>query len=176
MKDILVVVDMQKDFIDGALGSPQAQALVGPVVEKIRHFQGDIYYTRDTHGENYLETLEGQNLPVIHCVEYTEGWRIHPDIMAASEGKKVVVIDKPAFGSMELLRIMEEEIWNPVGSITLVGLCTDICVISNALMLRSRFCQIPICVDASCCAGATLEGHQEALNAMERCHIQIIGR
>ncbi|WP_312653220.1 cysteine hydrolase family protein [Aminipila sp.] len=174
MKKILVVVDMQNDFIDGALGTSEAQAIVSKVEKKIRDFDGEIYYTRDTHKENYLETMEGKNLPVKHCIEYTDGWRIKTEIMAASEGKKVIVIDKPTFGSMELIQIIGEEQKDSIESITLIGLCTDICVISNAMNLKTRFWETPIIVDSACCAGVTPQSHNNAIEAMKMCQITII--
>lgn len=171
MKDILIVVDMQNDFIDGSLGTPEAQAIVDRVAEKISSFQGDIYYTRDTHHENYLETAEGKNLPVVHCVKDTEGWQIRKEIAEAAEGKSVTVIDKPTFGSEELAKRLAAE--GDIRSITLVGLCTDICVISNALLLKAFFYETPVTVDASCCAGVTPESHSNALAAMKMCHIAV---
>lgn len=174
MKKILVVVDMQNDFIDGALGTSEAQAIVSKVEGKIRDFDGEIYYTRDTHQQNYLETMEGRNLPVKHCIEYTDGWRIKTEIMAASEGKKVIVIDKPTFGSMELIEIIDEEEKESIESITLIGLCTDICVISNAINLKTRFWETPIIVDSACCAGVTPQSHNNAIEAMKMCQITII--
>ncbi len=174
MKKILVVVDMQNDFIDGALGTSEAQAIVSKVEEKIRDFDGEIYYTRDTHKENYLETMEGRNLPVKHCIEYTDGWRIKAEIMAASEGKKVIVIDKPTFGSMELIQIIGGEQKDSIESITLIGLCTDICVINNAMNLKTRFWETPIIVDSACCAGVTPQSHNNAIEAMKMCQITII--
>jgi nicotinamidase-related amidase len=170
--EILVVVDMQKDFVDGALGTPEAVKIVPRVVEKIKNFKGKVFYTRDTHAENYMESQEGKNLPVIHCVEGTKGWNIIPEIEAIRTGE---VIDKPTFGSKELamtLRHMNEA--SEINSITLIGLCTDICVISNALTLKAFLPETPIQVDASCCAGVTPESHTRALEAMKMCHIQIM--
>lgn len=174
MKKILVVVDMQNDFIEGSLGTPEAKSIVKKVVDKIKSFEGEIYYTRDTHQENYLETMEGKKLPVKHCIEYTEGWRINSQVMSASEGKKVIVVDKPTFGSLELVRRIYEESEDGIESITLIGLCTDICVISNALNIKSRFWETPIIVDSSCCAGVTPQSHQNALEAMKMCQINIV--
>lgn len=174
MKKILVVVDMQNDFIDGSLGTAEARSIVKNVVNKIKDFDGEIFYTRDTHRDNYLNTLEGRNLPVIHCVEYTEGWKIKQEVMAASEGKQVIVIDKPTFGSLELTQRIAEDLTDPLESITLIGLCTDICVISNAINLKSRFWETPIIVDSSCCAGVTPQSHANAIEAMKMCQITII--
>lgn len=174
MKKILIVVDLQNDFIDGALGTSEAQTIVSKVEDKIKNFDGDIYYTRDTHKENYLETMEGRNLPVKHCIEYTDGWKIRTEVMAASEGKKVIVIDKPTFGSMELIERIGEEDKSSIESITLIGLCTDICVISNAMNLKTKFWETPIIVDSACCAGVTPQSHNNALEAMKMCQITII--
>ncbi|MGM9629686.1 cysteine hydrolase family protein [Butyricicoccus sp.] len=171
---VLVVVDMQKDFIDGALGTKEAQAIVPHVVEKIENFDGRVIATRDTHGENYLQTAEGQKLPVTHCIEGTDGWQLHPDIAALISRKP---IDKPTFGSTELAKLLEKcHSDHTIDSITLVGLCTDICVISNALLLKAFLPEVPIFVDASCCAGVTPESHENALRAMEMCQITVVGR
>ena len=171
---VLVVVDMQKDFIDGALGTKEAQAIVPNVVEKIENFDGRVIATRDTHGENYLQTAEGQKLPVTHCIEGTDGWQLHPDIAALISRKP---IDKPTFGSTELAKLLEKcHSDHTIDSITLVGLCTDICVISNALLLKAVLPEVPIFVDASCCAGVTPESHENALRAMEMCQITVVGR
>lgn len=169
---VLVVVDMQRDFIDGALGTPEAVAIVPRVAEKIRGFDGLVLATRDTHTKDYLSTLEGRNLPVTHCVLGTPGWEIHPEIAALLEETP---IDKPTFGSVELgesLRSLDKE--SGVESVTLVGLCTDICVISNALLVKAYLPQVPVLVDASCCAGVTPESHSNALDAMRMCQIQIL--
>ena len=171
---VLVVVDMQKDFIDGALGTKEAQAIVPHVVEKIENFDGWVIAMRDTHGENYLQTAEGQKLPVTHCIEGTDGWQLHPDIAALISRKP---IDKPTFGSTELAKLLEKcHSDHTIDSITLVGLCTDICVISNALLLKAVLPEVPIFVDASCCAGVTPESHENALRAMEMCQITVVGR
>jgi len=169
---ILVVVDMQNDFIDGALGTKEAAAIVPRVAEKIRNFQGNIIFTRDTHEAEYLETQEGHKLPVPHCIRQTAGWELNPEI-AAWTGRGEV-IDKPSFGSVrlgELLRKKNEE--EPVERITFVGLCTDICVISNAMIAKAFLPEVVMEVDASCCAGVTPESHERALQAMAACQIEI---
>lgn len=171
---VLVVVDMQKDFIDGALGTKEAQAIVPRVVEKIENFDGRVIATRDTHGENYLQTAEGKKLPVVHCIQGTDGWQLHPDVAALISRRP---IDKPTFGSTELAKLLAKcHFDHTVDSITLVGLCTDICVISNALLLKAFLPEVPIIVDASCCAGVTPESHENALRAMEMCQIAVVGR
>ncbi len=175
---VLVVVDMQNDFIDGALGTQEAVGIVPGVVQKIREFQGRIIATRDTHGEGYLDSEEGRHLPVVHCVKGTEGWMLCPRVAGALDEKGAKIIDKPTFGSVELGEYVKElnETVEPVDEITLIGLCTDICVISNALLLKAYLPEIPVRVDISCCAGVTPESHEQAAGAMEMCQIQIDGR
>lgn len=174
MQDILIVVDMQKDFVDGSLGTQEAQQIVERVEEKIRQFEGRVLYTKDTHESDYLETQEGARLPVEHCIRGTKGWELVPEIEALCQPDNPV-IEKPTFGSSELITLLER--WHeekPIRSFTIVGLCTDICVISNALLIKAYFPEIPIAVDASCCAGVTPESHQRALDAMRVCQIDII--
>ena len=171
MQNILLVIDMQNDFIDGALGTPEAVAIVGKVEEKIKSFPGRVIFTRDTHEENYMETQEGRNLPVPHCIRGSQGWQIREELEKLRTGPAV---DKPTFGSQalgELLLKLDKE--EKIGSITLVGLCTDICVISNALLAKAFLPEVPITVDASCCAGVTPESHKTALSAMKMCQIQV---
>ncbi len=175
MQDILVVVDMQNDFIDGALGTKEAAAIVPKVAERIRKFQGKVLFTRDTHGEDYLGTQEGHRLPIPHCIRGTQGWQIRQELTDARPQARV--IDKVTFGSVELgeaLRGLERE--EPVGSITFVGVCTDICVISNALLAKAFLPEAKVVVDAACCAGVTPKGHSTALEAMEACQIRIYKR
>ena len=172
MEKILIIVDMQKDFVDGSLGTKEAQAIVPAVKEKIENFNGDIIFTKDTHGEDYMNTQEGQNLPVPHCIRGTDGWQIRKELDVL---RKTEPIDKETFGSTdlagELVTINEDE---EIGSITLVGLCTDICVVSNALLLKAVLPEARIQVDASCCAGVTPATHQAALETMKMCQIEII--
>lgn len=175
MKKILVVVDMQNDFVDGSLGTPEAQSILGAVVKKIRFYgAGAVYATRDTHGEDYLETQEGRNLPVVHCVRGTAGWELNAKVQAALGDAPV--IDKPTFGSFELVRRMKEEREKEEIQIELIGLCTDICVVSNALLLKAALPETEISVDASCCAGVTPESHEAALTTMKMCQIQVTGQ
>ena len=169
---ILVVVDMQNDFIDGALGTKEAKAIVPNVIEKIKGFDGIVLATRDTHKKNYLETQEGRLLPVEHCIEGTFGHEIRDEIDALLTDEP---IDKPTFGSVALgekLAAMNRE--NKIESVTFVGLCTDICVISNALLAKAFLPEAPIFVDAKCCAGVTPESHERALSAMKACQIGIL--
>lgn len=171
MQDILIVVDMQNDFIDGALGTKEAEAVVPKVEEKIKNFSGKVLFTRDTHEEDYMDTQEGHNLPVPHCIRGTWGWEIREELEAL---RKEEPVDKVTFGSADLgkqLKALNEE--DTVQSITLVGLCTDICVISNAMVLKAFLPEAKIIVDAACCAGVTPESHQRALEAMKVCQIEI---
>ena len=169
-KKVLVVVDMQNDFIDGALGTKEAQEIVDAVYWKIDAYRNSddlIIFTRDTHYEDYLYTTEGIKLPVEHCIKDTHGWQITSEIPVAD---KDIIINKPTFGSLDLAEILDE--YN-ISSIEVVGLCTDICVISNAMILKAKFPEIPISVDALCCAGVTPESHKNALKAMQMCQIEV---
>ncbi len=175
--NVLVVVDMQNDFIDGALGTKEAVAIVPKVVEKIQNFDGRVIYTRDTHEENYLETQEGKRLPIKHCIKWTRGWELHPKI---EEIRKETPIDKPTFGSAALGHVLVAQDKDlkakgekGIESITLIGLCTDICVISNALIVKASLPEVRIIVDGGCCAGVTPESHENALEAMRMCQIEI---
>ena len=171
--NILVVVDMQNDFIDGALGTPEAVAIVPKVMVKMMNFDGLVLATRDTHGEDYMERQEGKKLPVVHCIKGTHGWEIKDEIQQLLISQP---IDKPTFGSEALGNVLKDlnNDVEPIDSITLVGLCTDICVISNAMLLKAFLPEVPIMVDASCCAGVTPESHERALEAMKACQIEII--
>ncbi|MCI2062140.1 MAG: cysteine hydrolase [Eubacteriaceae bacterium] len=171
---LLIVVDMQKDFIDGALGTKEAQAIVVPAAQKIACWGGDIICTRDTHDAGYLKTQEGRNLPVEHCIEGTEGWQIQPVIEMAARGKRAAILNKPSFGSKELPEYIEARYGDELESVELIGLCTDICVISNAMILKAFFPEVPVYVDPSCCAGVTPESHSNALAAMKACQISVV--
>lgn len=172
MQDILVVVDMQNDFIDGALGSAEAEAIVPNVKKKIEEFSGTVLFTRDTHFDNYLETQEGRNLPVKHCIKDTDGWQIRSEL---EELRKTEVIDKLTFGSSDLGPLLKKlNSDNPINSITFIGLCTDICVISNVMIAKAFLPEIPIIVDSNCCAGVSVETHENALKAMEVCQVKIV--
>ena len=165
----LVVVDMQNDFIDGALGTKEALAIVPYVKSVIENFEGKVLFTRDTHFENYMETQEGKNLPVPHCIKGTDGWQIRAELDAL---RKTEAIDKITFGSKELVEILGSE--GDIESITFVGLCTDICVVSNALLLKANFPEKVIRVDSACCAGVTPESHDASLLTMKMCQIDIV--
>lgn len=171
MKKLLIVIDLQNDFINGSLGSVQAQGIVNNVKDKIElyHQKGDkVIFTRDTHYDNYLDTQEGKSLPVKHCIINTDGW----DITNELSFDNTVIWDKKSFGSPELAEYIRKEL--DIDEIELVGLCTDICVISNALILKAFMPEVKITVDASCCAGVTPESHKNALAAMKMCQINII--
>ncbi len=173
MERYLVVIDMQKDFIDGALGSEMAQGIVPEVIRKIGEYKpGNIYATRDTHFENYLDTLEGKKLPVTHCVKESEGWQIHPEVSAAMPEAKI--FDKYTFGSEQLAQELYQRSLAGEMEIELAGLCTDICVVSNALLLRAKLPGTVIRVDPKCCAGVTEETHKAALQTMKMCQIDIL--
>jgi len=166
---ILIVVDMQKDFIDGSLGTPEAVAIVPAVIEKIKQYESDanhIIYTKDTHFEDYLETREGRNLPVRHCIKGTPGHDIPAEILRSHE----TVFEKLTFGSVELISYLKSIEFD---SVELIGLCTDICVVSNALMVKANFPEIEVSVDSSCCAGVTPETHEAALTTMKMCQINV---
>lgn len=166
MKKTLIVIDMQKDFIDGALGTKEAQSIVENVKKKIAQYRenGDeIIFTRDTHQQNYLDTNEGKHLPVAHCIEGTEGWQIPEEL----EVPGAIYINKPSFGYTKWEEYALEEV-------ELVGLCTDICVVSNALILKAIYPEIKVTVDASCCAGVTPQSHEAALTTMKMCQVEMI--
>lgn len=177
-KKIIVVVDMQKDFIDGALGSAEAVKIVDNCAEKIKAAKanGDIViFTRDTHGENYMNTEEGKNLPVPHCIKGSDGWKITGALSQIIDDP--VILDKETFGSRDLGKLVAEKLAEgDYDRIELFGLCTDICVISNALLIKAFCPDIPIYVDASCSAGVTPESHDTALKAMEACQIHVTGK
>lgn len=176
---VLVVVDMQHDFVDGALGTPEAAAIVPNAAEKIRTWDGPVYATQDTHFPDYLETQEGRLLPVPHCIQDTEGWQVVPPVRTAlSENAvrngNVLCVTKGTFGSRDLAELLtrrHEE--TSIEEIVLTGLCTDICVISNALVLKAFLPEVPVAVDAAYCAGVTPESHRNALAAMKMCQIKI---
>lgn len=172
MQDILIVIDMQNDFVDGALGTKEALAIVPKVVKRVRNFLGRVLFTRDTHEADYLQTQEGQILPVEHCIKGTRGWEICSQLSIFPTEEP---IDKSGFGSINLGQLLESAHgFEPISSITLVGLCTDICVISNALLIKAFLPDVPIIVDAACCAGVTPERHKTALEAMKACQIEVI--
>ena len=164
----LIVVDMQNDFTVGTLGSPHAAAIIPNVVEKVKAFSGKVIFTRDTHGTDYLQTQEGKKLPVVHCIKDSNGWQICDELIPYVE----TTVDKVTFGSVQLPHLLRS-LGEPIEEIELCGLCTDICVISNAMILKAAFPEVAIRVDASCCAGVTIESHNTALNAMKAVQIEV---
>lgn len=172
MRKILIVIDMQNDFIDAALGTKEAVAIVEAVKEKIRSYPAeDVIATMDTHTENYMQTQEGKYLPVPHCIKGTDGWKIRPDIAELLTGAKIY--EKPTFGSVALAADLKELSEKEDIEIELIGLCTDICVASNALLLKATMPEVKISVDPACCAGVTPEKHEAALETMRSCQIQM---
>jgi len=168
----LIVVDMQNDFITGSLGTKEAEAILPKVIEKVKNYDGTIIYTRDTHQADYMATQEGKNLPVEHCIEGTWGWELAGELEKLSTGNKV--FNKPTFGSVELAKyLVEENAKDKIEEIELCGLCTDICVISNAFVIKANLTEVPVTVDASCCAGVTPESHLNALAAMKMCQVKV---
>lgn len=165
----LVVVDMQKDFIDGSLGTAEAVKIVPMAKEYIENFEGEVIFTRDTHTEDYMNTQEGKNLPVSHCVKGTDGWQIAEELKKLAENK--VIFDKPAFGSVALA--VHLALKGDAEEVTLLGLCTDICVISNAMLLKAYMPEVKVSVIEKCCAGVTPDSHKRALEAMKMCQIEI---
>lgn len=176
MKNFLVVVDIQKDFVDGSLGTKEAQGIIDGAVEKIKNFDGEIFVTFDTHFDNYLESSEGKKLPVKHCIKGTDGWNLDKRIADALSNKKYTPVEKFSFGSLSFPRLIKEAAGAEPFSIELIGLCTDICVVSNALILKASFPEMEIMVDAKCCAGVTPELHDAALKTMQSCQIDIINQ
>ena len=174
MKKLLIVVDMQKDFVDGALGSAEAVAMVDNAVEKIEHFDGDIIVTYDTHFDNYMQTQEGSLLPVPHCIKGTDGWKLDRKVQAALDKRPYHTIEKRTFGSVELPEYIKANYDPKKIEIELIVLCTDICVISNVMLTKAFFPEIPLIVDAKACAGVTPESHQNALAAMKMCQVRIV--
>ncbi|MDO5018062.1 MAG: isochorismatase family cysteine hydrolase [Lagierella massiliensis] len=171
MKDVLVVVDMQNDFVNGSLGTDEAKEIVPKVKKFIKSFNGQIYFTRDTHEENYLETQEGSILPVKHCIKNTKGWEIIDELKPFVSDN---VVDKVTFGSKELVKVLENfNEKDEIKTITIIGLCTDICVISNALVLKAYFPEVKIKVFDGLCAGVSPESHDRALESMKTCQIHV---
>ena len=173
-KKILIVIDMQNDFVYGALGSKEAQAIVPAVEKKVKEFDGTLIFTRDTHHDDYMEHQEGKFLPVPHCIENTEGWEIIPELTEACKDKTCLIYNKPTFGCTDLGHdLLAEHGKEPINSIEIVGVCTDICVVSNALMLKAFMPEVPMSVDAACCAGVTPAAHEAALATMRSCQIMV---
>lgn len=173
MKHFLIVVDMQRDFVDGALGTPEAREIAPRVADKILGFDGQIFATLDTHAQNYLQTAEGRKLPVSHCIKGTPGWMLCDEVAVALEQKDCTRVEKLTFGSVLLPRLIYQAAGGAPLTIELVGLCTDICVVSNALILKANFPEAEITVDSTCCAGVTPDAHAAALQTMRSCQINV---
>lgn len=175
MSKFLLVIDMQNDFIDGALGTPEAVGIVSGVCKRIREFDGEVVFTRDTHGDDYLDTQEGKNLPISHCIKGTPGWELAPAIQAACDERAAKGFDKPTFGSVELAHyLFQRNATEPIQGIELVGLCTDICVVSNALLIKASLPEVPVSVDSRLCAGVTPAAHEAALATMRSCQVHVL--
>lgn len=175
-RDYLIVVDMQNDFIDGSLGTKEAQAIVEAVAERANSFDGQLVFTLDTHGENYADTQEGKRLPVPHCIRGSHGWELPPRLEEIKTSRKAIIFEKPSFGSMDLAKwLIEQNEGDEIASIELCGLCTDICVVSNALITKAALPEVPVRVDARLCAGVTPESHKAALETMRSCQVEIVG-
>ena len=174
MRKILIVVDMQKDFVDGALGTGEAVAIVPNVVRKIRSHNGPVIATYDTHNSTYLQSNEGSHLPVPHCIRATAGWQLDAQVARALEEKGFTPVLKGTFGSVDLPGVVEMIADGEAFELELVGLCTDICVISNALLAKAFLPEVPVSVDAACCAGVTPATHQAALTTMSMCQIDMV--
>ncbi len=174
MKHFLIVVDIQNDFVNGALGTKEAEKIIVPACEKIKSFDGEIFVTYDTHFADYLTTAEGVKLPVTHCIKGTVGWQLNGDIQNALDGKNYTAVEKLTFGSVELPELIKEAAGEEDFDITIIGLCTDICVVSNALILKASFYDKNIIVDKNCCAGVTLDSHNAALTTMQMCQIEVV--
>lgn len=172
---VLVVVDMQNDFVDGALGTKEAVGIVENVVSKIKDFDGKIFATLDTHEDNYMETSEGKKLPVPHCIRMTDGWLLNEKVKLALADKDYKTIEKGTFGSTQLVNEIQRLKGEDEIQIEFIGLCTDICVVSNVLLLKAYFPEVKMTVDAGCCAGVTPESHKAALVTMKMCQIDVIG-
>lgn len=175
MHELLVIVDMQNDFLTGALGTAEGQAILPAVTDFVRGWAGELVFTRDTHTPDYLNTQEGKNLPVVHCVKGTEGWQLAGELDALAKQRGCKVFDKPAFGSTELAHwAAARHAQQPFDRISLAGVCTDICVISNALLLKAALPEVPVQVYGSLCAGVSPESHTRALEAMRVCQVQVV--
>lgn len=175
MRNYLIVVDMQKDFTFGALRNQDAIDVIPAVEDKIKGYDGEVIYTQDTHQEDYMSTQEGRKLPVPHCIEGTTGWELVDSLAALQQEKKSKVIIKPTFGSTKLAEfLVKEHEKEPIGEVELVGVCTDICVISNAMLIKAALPEVTVKVDSACCAGVSKESHNTALSAMKACQIEVV--
>ena len=173
MKKFLIVTDMQKDFVDGSLGTKEAVSIIPDVCSKIESFDGTIIATLDTHYENYLSTREGRFLPVLHCIKGTEGWALNKEVQKALDKREYTLLEKETFGSTKLPEILKEQSEGDDMEVHVIGLCTDICVVSNAELIKAFFPEADVYIDAKCCAGVTPESHKAALATMKSCQMII---
>lgn len=172
--DYLIVIDMQNDFIDGSLGTPEARAIVDAVAERAAGFEGTVAFTKDTHGEDYARTQEGRLLPVPHCLAGEPGWELAPALERVRRDRHAPVFEKPSFGSLDLARwLVERHDAEAIDSIELAGVCTDICVASNALLIKAHLPEVPLVVEAGLCAGVTPEAHEAALATLRSCQVEV---
>lgn len=170
----LIVVDMQKDFVTGVLGTKEAQQILPAVADRVRSFEGQVIFTRDTHQSDYMETQEGKYLPVPHCIQGSEGWQLADELEEIRAERNLPVYDKVTFGCPELARdLVKADRQEPIEFIELIGVCTDICVVSNALTIKAHLPEVPMYVDPACCAGVTPQAHEAALTTMKSCQIQM---
>ena len=174
MSKVLVVVDMQNDFVSGALAAPNGPSIVAGVIDCINNFDGEVVYTLDTHYDNYLQTQEGTNLPVPHCVKDSDGWKLPADIQAALDARGAKCFEKPSFGSPDLaLALVEKNKVEPIEEVVLIGICTDICVITNTMTIKCFLPEVKVSVKSQLCAGVSDQSHQTALDAMRMCQVNI---
>lgn len=173
--DYFIVIDMQNDFLTGALGTAEGAAIIDAVAQEAETFDGTVWFTRDTHTNDYLSTQEGQRLPVPHCIQDSEGWQLAPALEEIRQKRQGQVFDKPAFGSPQLAEaLLQAHQEKPITSITFAGVCTDICVLSNVLLCKAFLPEVPIRVESRLCAGVTPKRHETALSAMEACQVEIL--
>ena len=173
--ELLVVIDVQNDFVSGSLGTAEAQAMLPRLMDKVTHFAGQIVLTQDTHGCDYLQSNEGQHLPVEHCISGTPGWELVDPLKEFAQAHNLQIFCKPSFGSMDLAAYIKEQAASAcIDSVELCGLCTDICVISNALLIKAQCPELPLKVDAACCAGVSPQLHQAALQVMHSCQVEVV--
>lgn len=173
--DVLVIVDVQNDFVNGALGTREAEEVLPSILEKVRDFTGRVIATRDTHSDDYLETQEGERLPVVHCLKGSEGWGFPDELDSLIREREAAIYEKSTFGSPALARDLRDFFdRGEIRSVEIIGICTDICVVSNALLIKAESPELPLTVDARCCAGVTPEKHGAALDVLESCQVEVV--
>lgn len=173
-KKVLIIVDVQNDFVSGALGTKEAEDMLPHLIDKVKNFAGEIIMTKDTHFDDYMNTQEGKNLPVPHCIKGTKGWDFPDELEEVVKNKQIKIYEKETFGSVQLAEDLKRQYEaDEIESVELVGICTDICVVSNALLIKAYMPEFPVSVDADCCAGVTPEKHNNALDVMASCQITV---